>query len=134
MLEADLGQAAVAGPADPGDVQGLVDGALDPGAQGVLRPPGLGALLGAGRGDGLVQFLRAQGELTVAPGCGRALVLEGAVSAVGAAELHDDGFTAPLVGGTPVEAGLAGGAAGLAGFPVHAKGTFVEAVLGFGLG
>jgi hypothetical protein len=56
VLEADLGQAAVAGPADPGDVQGMVDAALDPGAQGVLGLPGLGLLLGAGGVQGLVEF------------------------------------------------------------------------------
>jgi hypothetical protein len=36
MLEADFRQAAVAGPAHPGDVEGLVDRALDAGSQGVL--------------------------------------------------------------------------------------------------
>ena len=42
VLEADFRQAAVAGAADAGDVEGLVDGALDAGAQGVLVLPGVG--------------------------------------------------------------------------------------------
>lgn len=37
VLEAGLGQAAVAGPAQAGDVEGLVDGALDPGAEAVVK-------------------------------------------------------------------------------------------------
>nr|WTB33399.1 hypothetical protein OG781_31475 [Streptomyces sp. NBC_00830] len=36
MLEAGPGQAAVAGPAEAGDVEGLVDGAFDPGAKCAL--------------------------------------------------------------------------------------------------
>jgi len=52
VLEADLGQAAVAGPSEAGDVEGLVDGALDSGAECVLGLPGLRGLLGPGIGQG----------------------------------------------------------------------------------
>ena len=50
VFEAGLDQPGVAGGADPGDVAGLADGALDPGADLVAVMPVLGGLFGSGRG------------------------------------------------------------------------------------
>lgn len=84
VLEADLGQCAVAGPAEAGDVEGLVDGALDPSAECVLVLPGLRVLLSSRSGQGLVEFLRPEAADAGATRGGGALVLDGACVAVGA--------------------------------------------------
>src|SRR6266498_2358001 len=60
VFQAGFAQAEVAGAADAGDVGGLGDGALHPGADLVFLPPGAGGLLGAGGGDGLVDFAGAE--------------------------------------------------------------------------
>jgi hypothetical protein len=71
-------QAEVAGAADAGDVGGLGDGALDPGADAVPVLPGVAGLLGAGGGEGLVDLAVTEAELAAgadrggAPGPGRA--------------------------------------------------------------
>src|SRR5947208_4524056 len=71
-------QAEVAGAADAGDVGGLGDGALDPGADPVPVLPGVTGLLGAGGGEGLVDRSVPEAELAAgadrggAPGPGRA--------------------------------------------------------------
>src|SRR6266508_5231052 len=62
VLEVGLGQPAVAGVADAGDRDGLADGALDPGAEGVARLPGSGALRGAGGLEGVMEAAGADGE------------------------------------------------------------------------
>src|SRR5437868_3412060 len=78
VFQAGFAQAEVAGAADPGDVGGLGDGALDPGADPVSVPPGVAGLLGAGGGEGLVEPAVTQAELAAgadrggAPGPGRA--------------------------------------------------------------
>src|SRR6266513_1703043 len=54
MLQAGFRQAEVAGAADAGDVGGLGDGALHPGADPVPAPPGIAGLPSAGGGEGLV--------------------------------------------------------------------------------
>src|SRR5256885_9698895 len=55
MFQAGFAQAEGAGAADPGDVGGLGDGALDPRADPVSVPPGVARLLGAGGGEGLLE-------------------------------------------------------------------------------
>src|SRR5574340_1656973 len=133
VLETDLGQAAIAGPAEAGDVEGLVDGALDPGAQGVLGLPGLAGLLGPGTGQGLVEFPGAEAEHAGASRRGGALVLGRAGVAVGAGELDDDGVAAVLPDGEPAGAGAALWAAGLADRPVDAEGALLVPGVGLGL-
>src|SRR6476661_10295539 len=53
VVQAGFVQAEVAGAADAGDVGGLGDGALDPGADAVPVLPGVAGLPGAGGGEGL---------------------------------------------------------------------------------
>src|SRR6185437_3816787 len=78
VLQAGFVQAEVAGAADAGDVGGLGDGALHPGADPVPVLPGAAGLLGAGGGEGLVDLAVAEAELAAgtdrggAPGPGRA--------------------------------------------------------------
>src|ERR1700751_3544479 len=78
VFQAGFAQAEVAGAADAGDVGGLGDGALDPGADAVPVLPGVSGLLGAGGGEGLVDLAVAEAELAAgadrggAPGPGRA--------------------------------------------------------------
>lgn len=61
MLEADFRQAAVAGPAHPGDAEGLVDRAFDARPKRVLALPVIGLPLGAGPGEGFVGAPSAAG-------------------------------------------------------------------------
>src|SRR5262249_21717426 len=96
VLEADFRQSAVAGPAHARDVQGLVDGALDSRAQGVLGLPGLGLLLGAGPDESLVRLPGAQGEHAPAQCGAGALVLEGTGAAGTDTEGDDDRVRAVL--------------------------------------
>src|SRR5580704_11105595 len=56
VFELGLGQAEVAGLADPGDVGGLAHGALDTGAGGVAGLPLVGGLLGPGVTKGFVEL------------------------------------------------------------------------------
>src|SRR6202035_587790 len=78
VFQAGFAQAEVAGAADAGDVGGLGDGALDPGADAVPVLPGVVGLPGAGGGEGLVDLAVAEAELAAgadrggAPGPGRA--------------------------------------------------------------
>src|SRR5215831_18308131 len=78
VFQAGFVQAEVAGTADAGDVGGLGDGALDPGADPVFPLPGVAGLLGAGGGEGLVDLAVPEAELAAgadrggAPGAGRA--------------------------------------------------------------
>ena len=104
MLEADRRQAAVAGPADAGDVESLVDGALDAGPEGAFVLPGVGFLLGAGSGEVLVAFLGTQDEHAAPIPRGGALPLEGAFPAGQDTEGDDDGVGAVLFHRVPVGA------------------------------
>src|SRR5947208_2308985 len=78
VFQAGFAQAEVAGAADAGDVGGLGDGALHPGADPVFSLPVVAGLLGAGGGDRLVDPAGTQAELAAgagrggAPGPGRA--------------------------------------------------------------
>ena len=78
VFQAGFAQAEVAGAADAGDVGGLGDGALHPGADPVFPLPGVAGLLGAGGGEGLVDLAVPEAELAAgadrggAPGPGRA--------------------------------------------------------------
>ena len=78
VFQAGFRQAEVAGAADAGDVGGLSDGALHPGADAVPVPPGIAGLLSAGGGEGLVDLAVPEAELAAgadrggAPGPGRA--------------------------------------------------------------
>ena len=78
MFQPGFGQAEVAGAADAGDVGGLGDGALHPGADAVPVLPGIAGLLGSGGGEGLVDLAVAEADLAAgadrggAPGPGRA--------------------------------------------------------------
>ena len=63
VFQAGFRQAEVAGAADAGDVGGLGDGAVHPGADPVPAPPGVAGLPGAGRGDRLVDPAGTQAEL-----------------------------------------------------------------------
>jgi hypothetical protein len=78
VFQAGFRQAEVAGAADAGDVGGLGDGALHPGADPVPALPGVAGLPGAGGGEGLVDPAVAEAELAAgadrggAPGPGRA--------------------------------------------------------------
>src|SRR6185437_7254073 len=72
VFQAGPGQAEVAGAADAGDVGGLGDGALDPGADPVPVLPGVAGLLGAGGGEGLVDLAVAEAELAAGPDRGGA--------------------------------------------------------------
>src|SRR6478752_6425779 len=78
VFQAGFVQAEVAGAADAGDVGGLGDGALHPGADPVFSLPVVAGLPGAGGGEGLVDLAVAEAELAAgadrggAPGPGRA--------------------------------------------------------------
>src|SRR5690349_22799303 len=78
VLQAGFAQAEVAGAADAGDVGGLGDGALHPGADPVFPLPGVAGLPGAGGGEGFVDLAVPEAELAAgadrggAPGPGRA--------------------------------------------------------------
>lgn len=124
-------RAVVASPAEAGDVEGLVEGALGPGVEGVFGLPGLGGLVGPGIGQGLVEFLRAEAEGAGAACGGRVLVLDGVGMAVGAGELN--GVAAGLPGGEPAGAGADLRAAGLTELPVDAEGALLESGAGPGL-
>src|SRR6266545_7281053 len=101
VLEVGLGQPAVAGVADAGDRDGLADGALDPGAEGVARLPGSGALRGAGGLEGVMEAAGADGELPPATLGGGAPGADRARPADRGGELHHDRVGAPLGAGTP---------------------------------
>src|SRR5215467_4525222 len=118
VVEAGLGQAAVAGA--PGAVAGgLVHGALDAGAAGVVGLEGDGAFRGPGGGEGLVDLAWAQEQLPPGPGRGGALVPGGTVAAGRGGEPDADRLLA--VAGLhrlPFAADRAFGAGGLPAVPV----------------
>jgi hypothetical protein len=66
VFEVDLLNAAVAGAAQAGDRDGLVDGRLDAGPEDVLVPPGGGGLFGAGGVEGFLDRAGVQGEVAAA--------------------------------------------------------------------
>lgn len=127
MLETDFRQAAVAGVPDAGAVEGLVDRGFHACSQGVFMLPGPGFLLGAGGGDGLVQFAGPQGKRAAAPAGGGALLLEPAGPADAFAEGDDDGVAVVLLDRVPVGAGATGWASDLPGLPVDGERGLVEA-------
>src|SRR6266511_6359730 len=90
VFKVGLGQAAVAGATQAGDGDGLADGALDTGPQGVVGPPVLGGLLGAGLTEGVVEVAWVQGELASAALGGGALAADRARTAGDAGEFDHD--------------------------------------------
>src|SRR6266540_5163142 len=134
VFEVGLGQPAVAGAAHAGDGDGLPDGALDPGAQGVSRLPVPGALRGAGGLQGVVEPARLDGELPAAAFGGGALLADRARPACPRGELHHHRLVAVLGGLVPGGAGLALRAGGLPGVPVDGERPRLEPAGGPGLG
>jgi arylsulfatase len=98
VFQAGFGQAEVAGAADAGDVGGLGDGALDPGADLVPALPGVAGLAGAGGRDGFVDFAGAEAELAAGAGRGGALGAGRAGLAGGPGELGQDDGGAVVAG------------------------------------
>src|SRR6266508_3187360 len=133
VLEVGLGQPAVAGVADAGDRDGLADGALDPGAEGVARLPGSGALRGAGGLEGVMEAAGADGELPPATLGGGAPGADRARPADRGGELHHDRVGAPLGAGTPPGAQVALRAGRLLGVEVDGERRRPETVGGPGL-
>src|SRR6266540_3571862 len=134
VFEVGLGQPAVAGAAHAGDGDGLPDGALDPGAQGVSRLPVPGALRGAGGLQGVVEPARLDGELPAAAFGGGALLADRARPTCPRGELHHHRLVAVLGGLVPGGAGLALRAGGLPGVPVDGERPRLEPAGGPGLG
>jgi hypothetical protein len=66
VFEIDLADAGVSGVADAGHGDGLVDGALDPGAGAAGLFPGVGGLLGVGLLQRVVQVAGSNGDLAAA--------------------------------------------------------------------
>src|SRR5436853_7864974 len=67
VFQAGFRQAEVTGAADAGDVGGLGDGALHPGADPVFPLPGVAGLLGARGGEGLVDLAVPEAERAARP-------------------------------------------------------------------
>jgi hypothetical protein len=88
-------QVAVAGASHASDGDGLVDGALDAGAGGVLGPPFLTGLLSAGLVEDLLLIAGAQGECAAATSGSGAFVADWAGLTGLLAELDHDRFGAP---------------------------------------
>ncbi len=95
MVEAGLGQAAVAGAAR-GAAGGLVHGALDAGAAGVVGLERDGVFRGPGGGLGLGQVAGQQGEVLPSRAVGGALAAGRAGAAVAGGEGGHDGVLAVL--------------------------------------
>src|SRR5215211_3583353 len=122
VLEAGLVQSDVAGPAGAGDVGGLGDGALDPGADAVTVLPGVGVLCGASGGERLVDRAWVEGELAaVVSGGGSAAVADRAGTAGGVGEADDDARSAVLGARVPAAAAPALRAGDLPGVPVDGE-------------
>src|SRR5258708_9239026 len=121
VVEAGFRQAAVAGVA--GAVAGgVVHGAFEGGAGGVVGLEGDACFGGAGGGGGLVDLARAQEQLPPGPGRGGALVPGGAVAAGRGGEPDADRVLA--VAGAhrlPFAADRAFGAGGLLAVPVDGE-------------
>jgi hypothetical protein len=127
-------QAAVAGASHASDGDGLVDGALDAGAGGVLGPPFLTGLLSAGLVEDLLLIAGAQGECAAATSGSGAFVADWAGLTGLLAELDHDRFGAALDGGAPPGAGVPARADGLPVVPVDGEGGAAESGAGAGLG
>jgi len=82
--------------ANVADGEGLVDGALDAGAEGVGGLPGCRVLGGAGLELGIVDLAGMHGELTASLPGGGALLAYGAGSAGGCGEADHNGVSASL--------------------------------------